>query len=245
VTKRASPRETRPEGRRTSGGEQARDVSVAELAAQARSLFAPWFVERRFDAGHLLWREGERTGLLVALRTGRVKVYRLLPTGRAITLFLFGPDDVFGFLPFLDGGAYPADAQALDDVTANVMPRAALEDAVRARPEAAMTLLSLLGRRLRESFDRIESLSTPGVVPRVAAAIHALCAAGAATSPVSVVELPVPAAEVAAALGITPETLSRAISRLVADRIVHRLGPRRMQILDPGALERAARLADR
>jgi CRP/FNR family transcriptional regulator len=221
------------------------DASLGELAAEARSLFGPWFVERRFEAGQLLWREGERTGLLVALRSGRVKVYRLLPTGRAITLFLFGPDDVFGFLPFLDGGAYPAYAQALDDVTADVMPRAALLDAVRARPDAALTLLSLLGRRLRESFDRIESLSTPGVVPRVAAALHALRPPAGGIAPATVVEFPVPAAELAAAIGVTPETLSRAISRLVADGVLHRLGPRRVQILDPAALERAARLADR
>ncbi len=220
------------------------DATLAELAAEARALFQPWFVERRFEAGELLWREGERTGLLVALRSGRVKVYRLLPTGRAVTLFLFGPDDVFGFLPFLDGGAYPAYAQALDEVNADVMPRSALLDAVRARPEAALTLLSLLGRRLREAFDRIESLSTPGVAARVAAAIHALRPAGAGAGP-SVVEFPVSAAELAAAIGVTPETLSRAISRLVADRVVHRVGPRRLQILDPAALERAARLAER
>jgi CRP/FNR family transcriptional regulator len=228
-----------------TGEVAAGDASLRELAEEVRSLFGAWFVERRFEAGQLLWREGERTGLLVALRAGRVKVYRLLPTGRAITLFLFGPDDVFGFLPFLDGGAYPAYAQALDDVTADVMPRAALLDAVRARPDAALTLLSLLGRRLRESFDRIESLSTPGVVPRVAAAIHGLRAPTGGVGPSPIIEFPVPSAELAAALGITPESLSRAISRLVADGVVHRLGPRRLQIVDPGALERTARLADR
>ncbi len=219
--------------------------SLGELAAEARALFAPWFVERRFEAGQLLWREGERTGLLVALRTGRVKVYRLLPTGRAITLFLFGPDDVFGFLPFLDGGPYPAYAQAIDDVAADVMPRAALLDAVRARPDAVLTLLTLLGRRLRESFDRIETLSTPGVLPRVAAAIYALRPLAAAGSAAAIVEFPVPAAELAAAIGITPETLSRAISRLVAGGVVHRVGPRRLQLLDLDALGRTARLADR
>lgn len=220
------------------------DSTIVELAAETRALFGPWFVERRFEAGSLLWREGERTGLLVAVRSGRVKVYRLLPTGRAVTLFLFGPDDVFGFLPFLDGGAYPAYAQALDDVTADVMPRAALLDAVKERPEAALTLFSLLGRRLREAFDRIENLSTPGVVPRVAAALHALRPVAGGLNCHAIVEFPVSAAELAAAIGITPETLSRAVSRLVADGVVHRVGPRRLQILDPAALERAARLAD-
>jgi len=219
------------------------DASIATLARQVRTLLEPWFKERRFSAGTQLWHEGEAMGLLVAIRSGRVKAFRLLPTGRTVTLFIFGPDDVFGFLPFLDGGTYPAAAQAIDEVTAEVMPRSALLEAIRSRPDVGLTLFSLLGRRLRESFDRIESVSTPGAVPRVASALHALMPQAPRPPPPIVVDLPVRAAEFAAAIGITPETLSRAVSKLVADGVMHRLGPRRLQVLDPGALERAARLA--
>lgn len=219
--------------------------SAADLAVEARALLAPWFRERHFAAGAQLWREGETSGMLVAIRTGHVKVYRLVPTGRAVTLFIFGPDDVFGFLPFLDGAAYPANAQAIQNVAAEVMLRTDLLEAIRARPEVAMTLFSLLGRRLRESFDRIENLSTPGVVPRVAAALHALVPRdGPLPSPV-ILELPVAGAEFAAAIGISPETFSRAVSKLVTGGIVHRLGARRLQVLDLVELERTANMADR
>lgn len=215
---------------------------VARLAVEARRLLAPWFRERVFAAGTLLWREGETSGLLVAIRTGRVKIYRLLPTGRAITVFLFGPNDVFGFLPFLDGEPYPAYAQALDIVTAEVMSRADLLGAIGARPEISMTLFALLGRRLRDSFERIERLSTPGVVARVAAAIEGLLAQAQPATPI--VELPVSASELASAIGISPETLSRSISRLARDGVVRRLGPRRLQILDAGALAVVARMTN-
>lgn len=218
---------------------------IAELAAQVRALLAPWFKEKRLPAGTLLWREGEDTGLLVAVRSGHVKLYRLLPTGRAVTLFIFGPDDVFGFLPFLDGGGYPGYAQAIDDVTAEVMPRAELLEAIRTRPDVGFTLFSLLGRRLRDAFDRIEKLSTPGVVPRVAAALHALLPPPPLPPAPIAVDLPVSAAEFAAAVGISAETLSRAVSKLVADGVLHRISPRRLQVLDPAALEGAAHLADR
>jgi CRP/FNR family transcriptional regulator len=224
---------------------RASSPAITELAVQVRALLSPWFKERHFARGTLLWREGETTGLLVTIRSGRVKIYRLLPTGRAVTLFIFGPDDVFGFLPFLDGGAYPAYAQAMDDVTAEVMPRADLLDAIRLRPDIALTLFSLLGRRLRDAFDRIENLSTPGVVPRVASVLHALLPPPPLPPPPIVVDLPVSAGEFAAAIGISPETLSRAVSKLVADGVVHRLSPRRLQVIDPEALESATRLAER
>jgi CRP-like cAMP-binding protein len=129
------------------------------------------------------WREGETSGLLVALETGRVKIYRLLPTGRAVTVFIFGPGDVFGFLPFLDGEPYPAYAQALEDTQAQVMSRDELLSAVRADPQVAITLIGLVGRRLREAMRHIESLSSPGVQPRVASALAALLPPGSSGCP--------------------------------------------------------------
>jgi len=211
------------------------------LAARTRELLGHWFQERRFARGELLWREGETSGLLVSIRSGHVKVYRLLPIGRAVTLFVFGPGDVFGFLPFLDGEPYPAYAQAIEDVVADVMPRADLVEAVRSNPDVAMTLMSFLGRRLRDAFDRIENQSTPGAVARIASAIHALVTQEATSSTPVVVEFPMSAAEFAGAIGVSPETLSRAVSKLAADGIVHRLGAGRLQILDLATLSSLAR----
>lgn len=217
------------------------DEALSDLAARAREVLGPWFRERHFSTGNLLWREGETVGLLVAIRSGHVKIYRLLPTGRTVTLFVFGPGDVFGFLPFLDGEPYPAYAQAIDEVVADVMPRADLVEAVRSHPDVAMTLFSLLGRRLREALDRIENQSTPGVLSRVASAILALVPPETPASATVLVELPVSALEFAAAIGVSPETLSRSVSKLAADGVVHRIGPRRLQVLDPTALSRVAR----
>jgi len=176
--------------------------------------------------------------MLVRIRTGRVKVYRLLPTGRAVTLYLFGPGDVFGFLPFLDGLGYPAYAQALEDVEAEVMARSALLRLLRAEPDLAVTLISLLGQRLRAAFDLIQALSTPTARARVAGALVPLlpsCPSSTTGSPE--VHLPVSAHEFAGALGLTPEAFSRALTAMAQDGILERSGPTSYRILDPAALE--------
>lgn len=215
---------------------------VRDAARQARKLLARHLHTRRFRKGTLLWREGETSGMLVAIRTGRVKVYRLLPTGRAVTLYLFGPDDVFGFLPFLDGKGYPAYAQAIEDVEADVMPRSALLQALRAEPELAVSLIALLGQRLRTAFDLIQGVSTPGVRARVAASLLSLVdEAGDATGPITI-QLPVTAQEFAGAIGVAPETFSRAVKRLEDKQILTRLGAGRYRVRDPAGLERAAKL---
>jgi CRP/FNR family cyclic AMP-dependent transcriptional regulator len=207
------------------------DAAAGELGRQVRDLLRPHLQIRHFAKGSLLWREGETTGMLVAVRSGRVKIYRLLPTGRLVTIFLFAPGDVFGFMPFIDGGPYPAYAQAMEAVEAEVMARSTLLQALRAEPDLAPRLLSLLGKRLRDAFDLIASLSTPGARARVAAALLALVPEGAEPSQPVVVTLPVTAHEFAGALGL---------ASLANERLLQRAGAGRYRILDLAALEAAA-----
>ena len=227
--------DTPPQGRRSP-----LSSVLDETARQARELLRPLAQEQVFATGTRLWREGDTSGMLVALESGRVKVYRVLRNGDAVTIYLFGPGDVFGFLPLLDGRPYPATAEALDDVTALVVRREALLEAIRSDPQFAMALIGLLATRLREAFDRIERDSVPEVLPRVAAALWSLVREGAAAGLVMTIQLPVPAGELAAALGVAPESFSRAVTKLVSQRVLLRLGPRRYQVLDPRGLRSAA-----
>ena len=212
-----------------------------DFGGELRRLLGSHMHVRRFTRGQLLWREGETAGLLVALRTGRVKLYRLLPAGRSVTLFIFVPGDVFGFLPFLDGGAYPAFAQAMEPVEAEVMARSTFEQVLRAEPGLALEFVTLIGRRLREAFDVIQSVSTPGARSRLASALVALVPETPTLDGRPHVELPVASHEYAHALGMEPETLSRALSGLVKQGILRRVRPRRLEVLDLPALERVAR----
>ncbi len=212
----------------------------AGVAEEARALLAPYGHHRVFASGDLLWREGEDAGMLVAIESGRVKIYRVLPNGNAVTLYLFGPGDVFGFMPLLDGRPYPASAQALEEVTTMVVSRADLQTAFRRDPGVALALVSLLATRLREAFDRIERSSVPEVLPRVAAALATLVPEEGVAGPLLVIELPVSSSEFAGAIGVAPESLSRAITKLVEAGVLHRLAPRRFQVLDVAALRQAA-----
>ena len=215
------------------------DPGLRELAQEALGLLRDHLHVRRFRRGSHLWREGDDAGMLVSLKAGRVKVYRLLPTGREVTLYIFGPGDLFGFLPFLDGQAYPAFAQAIEDVEADVMDRATLLQVLRAEPDLAVTLISLLGRRLRASFDLILSLSMTGARARVAQALLTVVPPDEAAAPRDEIQLPVSAHEFAGAIGIVPETFSRALTSLVQDGILERSGPGRYRILNLERLKQA------
>ncbi len=211
-----------------------------ELARALKTLLAPYARRRTFPSGTLLWREGDDAGLLVALESGRVKIHRVLPNGNPVTIFIFGPGDVFGFMPFLDGHPYPANAQALEDATALVVSRSDLRAAFERDPQVALALVRLLATRLREAFDRIERSSIPEVLPRVAAALASLLDERPTVTSPTIIELPVRAREFAASIGVAPESLSRGLTKLVQAGVLHRVAPRRFQVLDAAALRRMA-----
>ncbi len=75
---------------------------------------------------------------------------------------------------------------------------------------------------------------------RVASAIHAMVPPDTPSGASVLVEFSVSASEFAAAIGVSPETLSRAVSKLAADGVVHRIDSGRLQVLDIDALARAA-----
>lgn len=186
---------------------------------------------RRFRAGQVLWVEGEASGRLVLLERGRVKAVRFLPDGSSVLLYVFAAGDLFGFLPFVDGGPYPATSIAVDDVEARVMSRSALHRAVRENPQVAMVLLRALGTRLRQAFDRLGDQAQGSSTARVAAALSLLLP-GEDPGPATLIDVPRPIHEFAADVGMTPETFSRAVTQLAKAGLLRRLAPPRLQVLD-------------
>jgi len=233
-------------GREAAGQSGAPSLSAphpsTSFSSETKELFgmlAPYFRVRRYPAGTVLWREGEPASVVLAIDSGHVRIYRILPNGHPAALYLFGPGEFFGFLPMLDGTPYPATAEVVDDVCARTMSREGFFRGLRENPSLVLPLFSFLGRRLREAFDRIEFQSSRGAIPRVAAALSAMLPdrSGGTTT---IVSLPVSSGEFARVLGITPESFSRAITGLAEAGMIRRLGRGRFQVLDPQSLRASA-----
>ncbi len=207
-----------------------------DFFSEIERVLAPYFVGAHFISGHILWNEGETAGRMVTIIKGKVKIFRSLADGKQAPIYIFGPGDTFGFLPFIDGSPYPASAEVLEDVQARVMTREKLHAAMRQDPDVAIFLLGHLGRRLRNAFDQIERLSTRGVLPRTAAALVSLSVRPGEKENSEIISLPISSREYAAFIGLTPESFSRGITRLVDSGILHRLGCNSFQILDPQRL---------
>jgi CRP/FNR family cyclic AMP-dependent transcriptional regulator len=121
------------------------------LDEQERSLLAERVDTVSKPAGTALFNYGDPGDSLYIVRAGEVEIFFKNDTGERIVLETARAGDFFGEISLLDGGARTASAVVTKDLQAVVVDRADLESFLRARPAAAMELLTAAGRRLRES----------------------------------------------------------------------------------------------
>jgi CRP-like cAMP-binding protein len=138
------------------------DVTLDAIDALAR--------ERRFNAGQRVFSEGEGAGeaALHVVAHGLIRVFKLSSEGREQVLRLMRPGDSFADVPAFDGGPYPAHSDALEPSVLLVIPRAALQELMRAHPQIALGALTVMAGRLRHMTALVEDLSLRRVTGRVA-----------------------------------------------------------------------------
>lgn len=216
---------------------------VDGLAQDLLHLLGPRLTRKRFKAGTCLWHEGDPAQRCIVIDQGRIMAFRQLPSGRTVPTCLRGPCEIVGFPPLFDGAGYPTTVQVLEDLEARVLERADLLCAVQDGP-TALLMFKLFANRLREVFKVVDQVSHRSAVPRVASALLALIGGKPVKGGFVLVSLPLASGTLATALGLAPETFSRAISQMIAEGVLHRLSLRRYQILDLARLREHAEASD-
>jgi CRP/FNR family transcriptional regulator len=211
-----------------------------EIGEEALEELLRLFVARTFDPGEIVFVEGSRGDRFFVVAAGRLRAFRHVPPASELTVFTLAPGDLFGFLPLLDGEGYPVSVAASARSDVLVLHRADFLRFTRENPPFCLALLACLARRLRGTFERIETLGRQGAVARAAHALLGLIPPEAPRVDGAVVTLPFPQAELARLLHVTEANLSRALTRLRSQGILRAAGPRRFRIADLEALHRAA-----
>jgi CRP/FNR family transcriptional regulator, cyclic AMP receptor protein len=113
--------------------------------------------ERKYSAGSTLFRQGDTGVGLYVITSGRVHITQANDPDKAETdLGTAGPGSVLGEMSLLDDLPRSATVTAIDDVTALLLPVWEFRTTLRNHPNIALSLLSILSRRLRnvESHSR-------------------------------------------------------------------------------------------
>lgn len=195
-------------------------------------------VPRSFAANQVVFREGDTSDTCYIIRSGHVRALRAHLDGRTITLAQFGPGDFFGELAMLDEERRSATIETLEETEALAILGADMRRLLREHPDISVKLISALGRRLRETNERLARQSFQTVQSRVASALGQLVVAaraeGASDSDVLITSTQ---AELAQLAGSSRESASRFLAVLERAGIITQ-GRGKLTVHDPSALER-------
>jgi CRP/FNR family transcriptional regulator len=192
----------------------------------------------RFDGDETVFREGETSSTCYVIRSGHACALREHADGRVITLARFGPGDIFGELAMLDDQRRSATIKALDELETIAILGPDMHRLLGVHPEIAVKLIVALGRKLRETNERVAGLSFQTVQSRVARVlsqlVHAAWNEGASDQNVVITSTQ---AELARLAGSSRESASRFLAVLERAGIITQ-GRGRLTVHDPAALER-------
>src|SRR5439155_5812816 len=174
-------------------------ASLTEKELQALALRA---TRRQFQRGELLFGEGDPCTGLFVVTSGKVRIFKLSPSGREQVLAVEGPGSSFAELPVFDGGNYPAAASAIEDTEVLFISRKDFQNFCREHPDVGLKVIAVVGLRLRRLVGIIEELSFTTVRQRLIALILRLAQASSTRSKEGIhVELTKSHQDLAAELG--------------------------------------------
>ena len=195
-------------------------------------------VTRRFEAGEIVFKEGDEGSTCYVVRSGRARAVIEHPDGRSITLAHFGPGDIFGEMAMLDGERRSATVESIEATDAIAIGSADMHRLLHEYADISVKLIAALGQRLRETNDRLARQSFQTVQSRVAAVLAELVATargeGQAEGDVVITSTQ---AELAQLAGSSRESASRFLAVLERAGIISQ-GRGKLTVHDPDALGR-------
>jgi CRP-like cAMP-binding protein len=210
------------------------------LAPEDRARLAEVSIVKTYDKGDTLFAEGDPSDFLYTVLTGRVKVVKMIPSGKEVILEIFGPGDPVGAVVAYEGRPYPASALALERSACLLVRRAPFFGLLERHPTLVRGFLLGLTQRIVELTRRIPEVAGGRVETRFAHLFLKLADKMGRPGPEgTLIPMALGRQDLADLTGTTIETCIRVMSRWGKEGLV-RTEKDGFVVLDRPALERLA-----
>lgn len=210
------------------------------LAPSDRKVIADVAQVKDYAKGETIFEQESPSDAFYAIVRGRVKIFKMMPSGKDVILEVFGPGDPLGAVAAYMERPFPASASALEDTTCVVIPRPAFFRLLESNPSLVRGLLLGLTTRLVELTNRLAELTGGRIEARFARLFLKLAAQmGRAERGGTYIPLALSRQDLADMSGTTIETCIRIMSRWNKDAIV-RTEKDGFVVLNKADLERTA-----
>jgi CRP/FNR family transcriptional regulator len=170
-----------------------------------------------------LFHEGEKGSRMFLLVDGNIQLHKNTEDGREVVIRVVKPGEVFAEVVLFEKERYPVSARAVAHAEILVFPREGIHRLL-AEEGFRNDFIALLMAKQRYLAERIQELTTKDVEHRFFTFLRSQYGEQ------EIINTPLSKKDIAAAIGTTPESLSRLILRLHEDKIINWQG-REIRIL--------------
>jgi CRP/FNR family cyclic AMP-dependent transcriptional regulator len=124
-----------------------------------------------YPPGQIFHSPNELGEQLFVLRSGRVRIYKLSPEGRALTLMVLEPLTIFGEMTLVGQWLHDTFAEAMSECGIGTIGRDTLRGILERYPQVAIALMELMGQRLRAMENKLADIAFKNVPQRLASVL--------------------------------------------------------------------------
>lgn len=174
------------------------------LSQKELEAFSSFCTQVKIAKGAALFDEGQFVDAFYILAFGKVKLFRLSPTGDENIIHIQSDGELIAEAAIFDDERYPANSVAIEESLLVKVPAEQFEAMLKNNPELCFKIMSSYAKRLRLLTKKIQDLTANDIKGRLANFLLS-------QSYKDTVTLNIPKKELAASLGTIPETLSRTL----------------------------------
>jgi CRP/FNR family cyclic AMP-dependent transcriptional regulator len=184
--------------------------------------------------GKILYMPEDTSEVLFMLKKGQIQLYRISPDGKKLVIATLGPGAIFGEMALIGQGMHNSFAEATEDSAILVMNRDDVERLLMTKPNVALRIVEVLGKRLKEAEVRFEEIAFKGIPARLASLLLQLADREESDTITGLTHQ-----DLGEQIGTYRETTTQTLNTFKAEGLID-IGRKRIRILDRRGLERIA-----
>lgn len=194
-----------------------------------------------FKSGQTIFYEGNQPHGLYCIYKGKVKLAKLGADGKEQIVRFAGKGDVLGYRSLLSDSPYNATATAIEACEICHISKSAFMNKLSENSGLAFNVIQLLSENLKESEDKLISISQKPVKERVAQALLLLKTRFGLEEDSATIAVVLTRREIGEIACITTETAIRTLSELKNENVLE-LNQKKIKIIDMNRLVLIAKL---
>ena len=189
---------------------------------QKQQLFAESQV-KSYQAGHILFRQGDDAKAMYFVKKGKVSVFKLMPNGTEKLFRVFMPGEMIAeVVMFSDSKVYPMTAKVEQTTQLNVFAQASVVNFIMRNPELSIKIIGYMSNKVNHLVNTLNILTQVNANQRFIMKLAEIYNAQSLCE--GKVHLMVTKKLLATQLGMAPETLSRVLNKLKANNLLQEAG---------------------